>query len=814
MIRHLFLFQLGSRVATEKDDELSETIAFGSLRSVGERASTSKPVLSLDLSFLNPPMADGEIGWFLNYRVLRKLGEGGMGIVLLAEDTHLKRKVALKVMKREMSEDPVARQRFLREAQAMAAVTHDHIVTIYQVGVGDGKEPGKDVPFLAMQFLEGETLEMRLIRNQRLPVREAVRVGREIAEGLAAAHSRGLIHRDIKLSNVWLEAPSARVKILDFGLARVSDSKLNLSAAGQVLGTPHFMSPEQAAGMEVDHRTDLYSLGCVIYTMLSGELPFDAPSLMAILYKLASEEPPPLQSKVPDLPPALTQLVHALLAKLPGNRPESATIVAKRLAEIEPACAGVGLQLPSTATRLPQTQTSASSQSPTLLNVSKPAPSTPALDKVSRRLLLGGAGLLALSGAGWLIYRSLREREGTTPANQHVPPSGEPIVVGILHSETGDLRDNEIPVIQMTQLALDSLNESGGLLGRPVKYLIRNGQSDEHVFAREAERLIVQDGVSVIFGCWTSASRKAVKAVVEEHKHLLIYPVQYEGLEQSPHIVYTGATPNQQILPTVDWCLKGKPGAKFFLVGSDYIFPRSANAILRHYIDEKKGQIVGEEYLALSEIDVREVVAAIQKAMPDFILNTINGKTNQTFFPALRNAGITPQAVPTISFSLDEQLLRGMQPRIVAGDYAAWNYFAAIPGERNAAFIKSYEDRWGMANAVTDPMEAAYLGVQLWAQAVSEVKTTEPAAVRRAILAQKIAAPEGDDVRIDADTQHLWKYFRLGQITSEGTFRIVMAHDSPTAPIPYPRYRNRADWEKFQNDLFEKWGKRWSRQPA
>ncbi len=785
-----------------------------------ETPAISSPPRDSDLGFLMPPLAEGEIGWFMNYRVLRKLGQGGMGIVLLAEDTHLKRKVALKVMKSESAKDLVARQRFLREAQSMAAITHDHVVTIYQVGSGEGSEVGVDVPFLAMQYLEGETLEARLLRNKRIPVGETVRIGREIAEGLAAAHARGLIHRDIKLSNIWLEAPSGRVKILDFGLARVSDSTLNLSATGQVLGTPHFMSPEQAAGGDLDHRTDLYSLGCVLYTMLSGELPFDGPSIMAILFKLANEEPPPLQSKIPDLPASLVQLVNALLCKKAIDRPDSATTVAKRLAEIEPECAGVGRELPSTATSLPQSHTTSGSSSPTVPSPTRPTAQAPAGGKLSRRLILGGAGIAALAGAGWFIYRSLRDHGGqdrnpksNEPAG-NLPPSGEPIVVGILHSETGDLRDNEVPVIQMTRLALDGVNDSGGLLGRPVKYLIRNGQSDERVFAGEAERLIVQDGVSVIFGCWTSASRKAVKAVIEEHKHLLIYPVQYEGLEQSPNIIYTGATPNQQILPAVDWCLAKKPAARFFLVGSDYIFPRSANAILRHYIDEKKGSAVGEEYLSLGEIDARGVVAAIQKAAPDFILNTINGKTNQAFFPALRTAGITAQAMPTISFSLDEQLLRGLQPRLVAGDYAAWNYFASIPGEWNAAFVKRYEDRWGMANAVTDPMEAAWLGVQLWARAVAEVKTTAPAAILRSILSQKIAAPEGDEVRVDVDTQHLWKYFRLGQITPEGTFRIVMTHDSPTAPMPYPRYRSREEWEKFQNDLFEKWGKRWSRPPA
>jgi urea transport system substrate-binding protein len=375
------------------------------------------------------------------------------------------------------------------------------------------------------------------------------------------------------------------------------------------------------------------------------------------------------------------------------------------------------------------------------------------------------------------------------------------------------MRDSEVPVLEMTQLTLEDINHQGGLLGRPVEFVIRDGASEERAFARQAERLIQQDRVCAIFGCWTSSSRKAVKDVVEERRHLLIYPVQYEGVESSRHIVYTGATPNQQMLPAVDWCCRSKRGARFFLVGSDYIFPRTAHDILRHHIEERGGRVVGDQYIPLGSHEVRPLAEAISRAGPDYLLNTINGSSNLAFFAALRAVNVTPQDAPTISFSLDEQLLRALDPRTVAGDYAAWTYFAAIPGPRNAEFVRRYQARWGEFNVVTGAMEAAYLGVRFWAQAVTEAGTEEPGAVRLAIGGQSLDAPEGPGVRIDPENQHTWKYFHLGQITPEGRFRIIVRHDAPLRPEPYPRYRSPAEWERFQRELYRQWGNRWSRAP-
>lgn len=767
------------------------------------------------LSFLKPAMERGELGWLEHYRILKKLGEGGMGMVFLAEDVHLKRQVALKVIRPAMAEDLAARQRFLREAQAMAALTHDNIVTIYQVAMAtSAAHPEQAVPFLAMQYLTGESLEDRVIRQGPLPVGEVMRIGREVAEGLAAAHAKGLIHRDIKLANLFLESGKDRVKILDFGLARATTSNLNISASGQIVGTPHFMSPEQARGEVVDARADLFSLGCVLYTCLSGQLPFDAPSLMGVLTKLAVAQPTPLSEVAPATPPALINLVERLLAKNPAERPQSADAVAAEIRKIEAGCTDADrstsaagdaklAQAVTAGTHMNDTLTSPSGTSQPPASGTSVCPAPP--HRFDRRHFILGVGAAAATTAAGSFGVSWWKN--AHPAG----PQGEPIRVGILHSETGTMSLSEGPVVRMTQFALGELSERG-LLGRPIKEFVRDGASDEETFANEAEKLIRLDRVSVLFGCWTSASRKAVKKVVEQHNSLLIYPVQYEGCEQSPNIVYTGATPNQQILPAVDWCLQRKPGAKFFLVGSDYIFPRTANAIMRHRIEEAGGSVVGERYLTLGEMEMGSLPSDIKAASPDFILNTINGSTNQSFFPALRRVGIRAQDTPTVSFSLDEQMLRQFDRHSVAGDYAAWSYFSSISGPRNASFLEAFHNKWDNLTTVTDPMESAYLGVHFWAKAVEAARSAEPDAVRLAIGDQRLDAPSGNDIYVDPHNHHTWKYFYLAQITPARDFRILVRQDAPIEPIPFPSYRSRADWEKFQNDLYRSWGNRWSKE--
>lgn len=708
------------------------------------------------------------------YRILQPLGSGGMGAVYLAEDVALNRRVALKVMHPALQQDATARERFLREARSAAKLKSDRIVTIYQVGVDAG------TPFLAMELLAGESLEQRLTRTGRFDWPKLVRIGRQIAEGLSVAHAEGVIHRDVKPANIWLEEcpnePSgSRVKLLDFGLARCAQSNSQLSGSGQMIGTPQYMAPEQALGQSIDARADLFSLGCVLYRMATGLQAFPGDSVLAVLTALATREPPPLDQLRVDAPAGLSALVHRLMAKQAAERPASAAAVARELAEIE---RGFSSSRPATVS----TRSNAGAKS---------------------RWTWIAAGVAAILVAVTLI--AARNRPAT-PAAAGEPP----IRVGVLFSTTGTLAESGEALVDATTLAIEEVNASGGIEGRRLEPVFRDGQSDPAVYAAEAERLIADDKVCVIFGCWTSASRKAVKEVVEKRSHLLLYPLQYEGLEQSPNIVYLGAAPNQQIRPAVKHFYAYLNKRRFFLVGSDYVFPRAANAILRDELKQLGAEVAGEMYLPLGSPDVADIIAAIQKSRPDVILNTINGDSNYAFFRALRQTGITPEKIPTVSFSISEHEMRGLSPRDMAGDYAAWNYFQSVDRLENRRFVERFQARFGKLRVTSDPMEAAYTGVHLWAESARAAGSTHPSDVLPAIKGRTFNAPEGA-IRIDPVTQHMHKHFRLGRIKTDGQFEIVMSTENLIAPEPFPSCRPRAEWESFLNDMQRGWGGRWER---
>ena len=386
-------------------------------------------------------------------------------------------------------------------------------------------------------------------------------------------------------------------------------------------------------------------------------------------------------------------------------------------------------------------------------------------------------------------------------------PDEAPIRVGVLHSMTGTLAISARPVVDATLLAIEEINAQGGLLGRQLEPVIADGRSDSDVFAAEAERLITQEKVSVVFGCWTSSSRKAVGPVFEKHNHLLFYPVQYEGLEQSPNIIYNGATPNQQVMPAVSYALT-QFGPRVFLVGADYVFPRTANEIIRDQVAALGGEVVGELYIPLGGKNVAPVIDAILKTKPDVILNTINGDSNIAFFRALREAGITSDRMPVISFSISETELPELGAEAMAGNYAAWNYFQSVDTPENRAFVEKFRERFGADRVVSDPLEAAYFGVMLWAQAVRAAGSAEPAAVLAKIRGQGMHAP-GGLAYIDGPTQHTWKYARIGRIRPDGQFDIVWSSDKPVRPMPFPLSRTRADWERWQKDLSASWDGKW-----
>ncbi|MEG4252820.1 urea ABC transporter substrate-binding protein [Microcoleus sp. Pol10D4] len=362
-------------------------------------------------------------------------------------------------------------------------------------------------------------------------------------------------------------------------------------------------------------------------------------------------------------------------------------------------------------------------------------------------------------------------------------PTREPIKIGVLHSLTGTMSISEISVKDATLLAVEEINAAGGVLGRPLEAVIEDGASDLQTFAQKAKQLLLEAQVAVVFGCWTSASRKAVQPAFDHGSGLLFYPVQYEGLEQCPNIFYTGAAPNQQIVPGVNYLLaQGK--RKIFLLGSDYIFPRTANRIVKAQLAAQGGELAGEVYLPLGSGDVGEAIAHILAVKPDAILNTLNGDSNVAFFQKLREAGVKPDNLPVMSVSVAEEEVRAIGPSNIAGHLVVWNYFQTVDTPENRKFVKAYKARYGENRVTDDPIEAAYLGVYLWKQAVEKAGSTNVVKVRAAAKNIEFAAPSGK-VKIDAQTQHIWKTVRIGKVRVDGQIEEIWNSGAPVPPDPF-----------------------------
>ncbi|TVQ64218.1 MAG: urea ABC transporter substrate-binding protein [Spirulina sp. DLM2.Bin59] len=383
------------------------------------------------------------------------------------------------------------------------------------------------------------------------------------------------------------------------------------------------------------------------------------------------------------------------------------------------------------------------------------------------------------------------EQSGTTTPGGGTTstPSGDgdTIKVGILHSLSGTMAISETTVVDAEKLAIKEINEAGGVLGKQIEAIVEDGESDWPTFAEKAGKLIDQDQVSVVFGCWTSASRKAVLDVFESKDHMLWYPVQYEGQECSRNVFYTGAAPNQQIEPAVEWLLENK-GDKFFLVGSDYVFPRTANTVIKEQLKVLGGETVGEDYLPLGNTEVTPIITRIQQALPDggVIFNTLNGESNDAFFKQMQGAGLSPDKYPIMSVSVAEEEVRQIGPEFLKGHYASWNYFQTVDTPENTKWVADFKAEYGDDRVTNDPMEAAYIMVYLWKQAVEEAGTTDIEAVRAAAVGQTFDAPEGK-VTMNAN-HHLSKTVRIGEIREDGMFEIVYETDGPLDPEPWNQF--------------------------
>ncbi len=356
------------------------------------------------------------------------------------------------------------------------------------------------------------------------------------------------------------------------------------------------------------------------------------------------------------------------------------------------------------------------------------------------------------------------------------------IKVGILHSLSGTMAISEVTVKNATQLAIDEINASGGVLGKKIAPVVEDGASDPAIFAQKASKLIESDKVATVFGGWTSSSRKAMLPVFEKTGNLLWYPVQFEGNECSPNIMYSGAQPNQQILPAYDWG-KQQGFKKFFLVGSDYVFPRTANLILKTHIAKDGLTLSGEEYQPMGGTEFSGVIGKIKAAKPDVIYSTLNGDSNVAFFKQMAAAGLTSKVLPVMSFSIGEQEAMSMGPTLVQDGYAGWNYFQSLDNPENKKFIEAYKAKFGADSVITDPMVHGYVDVYIWKAAVEKAGSTDPAKVRAAaVTLDAIPTPLGS-VKFIANNSLVQTGY-IGQSQPDGQFKIIW--NSPTAIDPDP----------------------------
>ncbi len=363
-------------------------------------------------------------------------------------------------------------------------------------------------------------------------------------------------------------------------------------------------------------------------------------------------------------------------------------------------------------------------------------------------------------------------------------PAAESVVkVGVLHSLSGTMAISEVTVKNATLLAIEQINAAGGVLGRRIQAVVEDGASEPATFAQKAQKLIQQDRVVTVFGGWTSASRKAMLPVFERFRSLLWYPVQFEGNECSPNIMYSGAQPNQQLLPALDWAFQ-RGYRRVFLVGSDYVFPRTANLILKKHIVQRGGVVAGEEYVPLGGTDFSSVVNKIRASQANVVFNTINGDSNVAFFKQMAAAGLSPDKLPVMSFSIAEQEAKAIGPSLLEGSYAAWNYFQSLPLPANRRFVAAYRARYGKDAALTDPMVHGYADVLLWKAAVERAKSFEPDAVRSAAVQLPWLETPMGKVRFDRN-QSLYQVAYVGRLDGSGQFRILWQSREPIKPEPY-----------------------------
>ena len=383
------------------------------------------------------------------------------------------------------------------------------------------------------------------------------------------------------------------------------------------------------------------------------------------------------------------------------------------------------------------------------------------------------------------------------PAGAH---AADTIKVGILHSLSGTMAISETALKNVALMTIEEINAGGGVLGKKLEPVVVDPASNWPLFAERARQLLAQDKVAAVFGCWTSVSRKSVLPVFKELNGLLFYPVQYEGEELEKNVFYTGAAPNQQAIPAVEYLMSEEGGGakRFVLLGTDYVYPRTTNKILRAFLKSKgvSDADILEDYTPFGHADYQTIIARIKQFAAEgkktAVVSTINGDSNVPFYKELGNAGLKATDVPVVAFSVGEEELRGVDTKPLLGHLAAWNYFMSVDNAQNKAFIDKYR-AWARKNGVpnadtvvtNDPMEATYVGLHMWKQAVEKAGTTDVDKVIAAMGGQSFKAPSGFTLTMDASNHHLHKPVLIGEVRADGQFDVVWQTKGPIRAQPW-----------------------------
>jgi len=700
------------------------------------------------------------------YEILDMLGRGGMGVVYLAKQLALDRLAAIKMILTGSHASPGQIKRFDTEARMIAQLRHPNIIQIYELGSHDG------FPFFVLEYADSGSLESVLKRGSVDPF-DAAKVIETVARAVHHAHRQGIIHRDLKPANILLQrelsntvdpsgkshipAPASIVelgmltpKITDFGLARhLKSADERLTQTGFAVGTPAYMSPEQARRDDdaVGVGSDIFSLGVILYQCLTGRRPFEAKTDWELMGAIVRNDPVSPRKIRPEIAPDLQAICLRCLRKRPGDRYATANALAEDLRRY--------IDGEMTHARI----------------------------QARRKFLLTTLGTVATVGfAGYFMWPR------TTFAK-----------LGVLVPFTGPMAQAGSSILDAAKLGVAYWNQENPLSiqRHPIEIIYADGGTTTEQIIRKAHELIEKERVAAIIGGASSMERLALQQVVNQHRHLLFAPSEFEGLDESDYVFNLGGIPNQLQLPAIDWWRKEKKLKKVMMIAVGSIYPGISSKWIEAHLAKTDTEYVGWRTVPLGSMDFSAPLEEAEKQGVDGIIAIIRG--SEAAFLVSGLARMKP--VPVLWFGISEELLRPLAKQMQNHHYFGSTYFEQIDSPINDAFIKKYRAKRSSYSVISEAMDGAFTAVNLWARAAVMAKSVEPAAVRRAVRQQEFHGP-GGMVKFSERYNYISRYSRVGQFDANDRIKQVWVSAEIIEPEPFPADANvREEWEEYRRQL-------------